>query len=53
MSVGIRNGVVAMMRWIIVGVLGAVLLGCATGPDISPAPSAAASSSYNYIIGPR
>ena len=52
MSVGIRNGVVAMMRWIIVGVLGAVLLGCATGPDISPAPSAAASSSYNYIIGP-
>lgn len=52
MSVGIRNGVVAMMRWIIVGVLGAVLLGCATGPDIPPAPSAAASSSYNYIIGP-
>lgn len=52
MSVGIRNGVVAMIRWIIVGILGAVLLGCATGPDIPPAPSAAASSSYNYIIGP-
>ncbi|WP_305073898.1 XrtA/PEP-CTERM system exopolysaccharide export protein [Propionivibrio sp.] len=41
-----------MIRWIIVGILGAVLLGCATGPDIPPAPSAAASSSYNYIIGP-
>ncbi len=52
MSVGIRNGVVAMIRWSIVGILGAVLLGCATGPDIPPAPSAAASSSYNYIIGP-
>jgi polysaccharide export outer membrane protein len=41
-----------MIRWSIVGILGAVLLGCATGPDIPPAPSAAASSSYNYIIGP-
>ena len=52
MSVGTKNGVVAMIRWIIVGVLGAVVLGCATGSAIPPAPVSAASSSYNYIIGP-
>ena len=52
MSVGMRNGVVAMIRWIFIGILGAVMLGCATGPANPPAPSAAASSSYNYIIGP-
>ncbi len=52
MSVGVRSRVVAMIRWIVVGILGVAVFGCATGPDIPPAPSAAASSSYNYIIGP-
>ena len=52
MSVGTKNGVVAMIRWIVVGVLGAVVLGCATGSAIPQAPVSAASSSYNYIIGP-
>lgn len=52
MSVGMRNRVDAMIRWIVVGILGLAVFGCATGPDIPPAPSAAASSSYNYIIGP-
>jgi len=52
MSVGMKNRVFAMIRWIVVGMLGVAVFGCATGPDIPPAPSAAASSSYNYIIGP-
>ncbi len=50
MSVSLKNGVVAVMRWIVVGALGAVIFGCATANP--PAPSIAASSSYNYIIGP-
>ena len=52
MSVSLKKGVVAMIRWIVVGILGAAVLGCATGSKNPPAPAVAASSSYNYIIGP-
>lgn len=50
MFVGLYSGVGAAFRWIVIGFLGAVLFGCATGNP--PAPSAAASPGYNYIIGP-
>ena len=44
------NGVGTAFRWVMIGLLGAVLFGCATSNP--PAPSAAASPDYNYIIGP-
>jgi len=44
------NGVGAAFRWLVIGLLGAALFGCATSNP--PAPSAAASPEYNYIIGP-
>ncbi|HJW23698.1 MAG TPA: XrtA/PEP-CTERM system exopolysaccharide export protein [Rhodocyclaceae bacterium] len=44
------NGVAAALtRWAAAGALSAILAGCASYP---PAPPAAASSDYNYIIGP-
>lgn len=46
----LHNGVGAAFRWLVIGLLGAALFGCATGNP--PAPSAAASPEYNYIIGP-
>jgi len=52
MSVSLKNGVVAVIRWVIVGMLGAAIFGCATGNSIPSAPATAASSSYNYLIGP-
>ena len=45
------NGVGAAFRWIIIGMLGLVVFGCATEGN-PPAPSAAASPDYSYIIGP-
>lgn len=50
MSVSLRKGVGAMIRWIMIVMLGVAVFGCATGNP--PAPANAASSSYNYIIGP-
>ena len=44
------NGVAAALtRWAAAGALSAILAGCASYP---PAPNTAASSDYNYIIGP-
>lgn len=37
-------------RWSVVSLLGVFLFGCATGNP--PAPNAAASADYNYVIGP-
>jgi len=50
MFVSLHKGFGAAFRWVLIGVLGAIVLGCATGNP--PAPSAAASPDYNYIIGP-
>lgn len=50
MFVSLYKGFGAAFRWVVIGVLGAVVLGCATGNP--PAPTAAASPDYNYIIGP-
>lgn len=40
----------AKIRWILIGMTAVVLAGCAS--SYPPAPSAAASPEYNYIIGP-
>jgi len=40
----------AKASWIVIGMAAAVLFGCAS--SYPPAPSAAASPEYNYIIGP-
>lgn len=40
----------AAFRWVLIGMLSVVVVGCATANP--PAPSAAASPDYNYIIGP-
>ncbi len=50
MFVSLCKGFGAAFRWVLIGVLGAVVVGCATGNP--PAPFAAASPEYNYIIGP-
>ena len=39
----------AAFRWLVLGMLGALVLGCASHP---PAPTSAASPDYRYIIGP-
>ncbi|MFZ4535378.1 XrtA/PEP-CTERM system exopolysaccharide export protein [Propionivibrio sp.] len=49
MYVSLNNGVVAAFRWVVIGLLGVFVVGCSSYP---PAPSAAASPDYNYIIGP-
>jgi polysaccharide export outer membrane protein len=51
MFVRVHSGFGAALRWIIIGLLGAVVLGCATGGN-PPAPATASSPDYNYIIGP-
>ncbi|MBL8408045.1 XrtA/PEP-CTERM system exopolysaccharide export protein [Candidatus Accumulibacter contiguus] len=38
-----------LFRWILLGVLGSLLVGCSSYP---PAPASAASADYRYIIGP-
>lgn len=40
----------AKLRWILLGIAAVLLTGCAS--SYPPAPSAAASPDYNYIIGP-
>lgn len=40
----------AFFRWLVLGVLGGVVVGCAS--SYPPAPSSAASPDYRYIIGP-
>jgi polysaccharide export outer membrane protein len=52
MWVGLKKGVGRVIRWGMLGAFGAVIFGCATNSSILPAPVSAASSSYNYIIGP-
>lgn len=47
----LKYGFVAMVRWMIVGICGLAVFGCAT-TDLPPAPTAAASPDYSYIIGP-
>ena len=46
----LHNSVGTAFRWLVIGLIGVALFGCATGNP--PAPSAAASPEYNYIIGP-
>lgn len=52
MLVSLRINVMGALRWVMVGLIGAVLTGCATGGKNPPAPVSAASTSYSYIIGP-
>ncbi|MBS1156137.1 MAG: polysaccharide export protein, sytem-associated [Proteobacteria bacterium] len=50
MFVSLYKGLGAALRWVVIGMLAVVVFGCAsTNP---PAPSAAASPEYNYIVGP-
>ncbi|MDR1708549.1 MAG: polysaccharide export protein [Candidatus Accumulibacter sp.] len=42
----------AVIGRVVLGLLVAAILGCATGNNAPPAPSSAASESYNYLIGP-
>jgi polysaccharide export outer membrane protein len=49
MFVSLYNGVGVALRWVVIGLLGAVVFGCAGHP---PAPTSAASPDYNYVIGP-
>ncbi len=51
MSVGLKRNVGTVLRWIVMGLLTTVILGC-MGNSIPPAPTNAASSDYNYVIGP-
>ncbi|MCW5640779.1 MAG: polysaccharide export protein [Hydrogenophaga sp.] len=41
-----------MLRGLIALVAAVVLVGCASGPKYPPAPTTAAASDYNYIVGP-
>lgn len=50
MSCSLNNAVAAALRWLVIGLLGTVVLGCATTKP--PAPSLSASSNYSYLIGP-
>ena len=49
MFVSLYNGVGVAFRWVVIGLLGAVVFGCAGHP---PAPTSAASPDYNSVIGP-
>lgn len=49
MYVSLNKGVGVAFRWAVIGLLGALLSGCAGYP---PAPAVASSPDYNYIIGP-
>lgn len=51
MWVGLKKGMRAAGRWIALGVVAAVMAGCAANSN-PPAPASAASSGYNYLIGP-
>lgn len=49
MSVRVYDGVGAALRWLLIGLLGTLVFGCSSHP---PAPSAASSADYNYVVGP-
>jgi polysaccharide export outer membrane protein len=51
MWVGLKKGMSAAVRWIALGAAATAMSGCATNSS-PPAPASAASSSYNYLIGP-
>lgn len=51
MFVSLNNSVCAAFRWLVIGMLGLAVFGCASSGN-PPAPSAAASPDYSYIIGP-
>ena len=51
MSVGLKKNMLAVLRWVVLGLLTTAILGC-VGNSIPPAPANAASSDYNYVIGP-
>lgn len=44
------RGLGVVFRWLVIGTLGAVVIGCASGNP--PAPYSASSPDYNYVIGP-
>lgn len=50
MFVSLCGRIGVALRWALIGVLAVVIAGCATANP--PAPAAAASPDYNYIIGP-
>lgn len=50
MFVSLYKLVGAAFRWVMIGLLATLVVGCATGNP--PAPSVAASPGYNYLIGP-
>ena len=50
MFFSLSRSVGSVFRWAVIGLLGLAVFGCATGNP--PAPTAAASPDYNYIIGP-
>ena len=50
MFVSLYNALGVAFRWIVIGTLGAVAIGCASSNP--PAPYSASSPDYNYIIGP-
>jgi polysaccharide export outer membrane protein len=45
------DGLGAALRWVVIVLLGAAVVGCSTTSN-PPAPFGAASSDYNYIVGP-
>jgi polysaccharide export outer membrane protein len=49
MFVSLYDGVGTVFRRVVIGMLGAAVFGCSSYP---PAPSAASSPDYNYIVGP-
>ncbi|MBL8414825.1 MAG: polysaccharide export protein [Propionivibrio sp.] len=49
MFVSLYGGVGTALRWVVIGMLGALLSACSSYP---PAPTMAASPDYNYLIGP-
>lgn len=50
MFVSLYKGFGAVLRWVVIGMLAVGLFGCASNHP--PAPTAAASPEYNYIVGP-
>ena len=50
MFVSLYNCLGVAFRWIVIGALGLAVFGCATSNP--PAPYAASSPDYNYIVGP-
>ena len=51
MLCSVKNSFAGMLRWVAIGMLGLVVVGCAS-TKYPPAPAGAASPDYNYLIGP-